>query len=108
MKFRHIMGAERYLESPTGSGLTKSDERQFQTKTRATIRAKNSAAAKQSEIRCARRHRIHRRLQIRRASQPARETRTRCFCRHDAGCDRIHYAADFANAFQESGDDEFL
>ena len=45
-KFRHIMGAERYRESQNGSGLTESDERQFQTKTRATIRAKNSAAAK--------------------------------------------------------------
>ena len=40
--------------------------------------------------------------------QPARETRTRSFRRHDQGRDGIHYTADFANALQESGDDELL
>ena len=64
MKFRHIMGAER-IRVAEWFWPNQSDERQFQTKTRATVRAKNSAAANKSEIHRARRHRINRGIQIR-------------------------------------------
>ena len=81
-KFRHIMGAERYLEPATGSGLTNPMNGNSKRK-RERHRAKN-LRRKQKRNRRARRHRLDRGLQIGRAGEPARETGPRCFCRDDA------------------------